>query len=205
MKYYDLIHNFDSDIDTIFCDEADLFGLEEYIFVKGEKVKEVRNWDTRIRSYFVKGKEITDWDSRITFYYEDGRAEDYLDNIHIWPIFSEKVKEIFDDLNTKGVQFFPINIKNKRTKENLSRYYVINICNLVEALDLERSEYQNAVTVPSIIIGLTHPVLKKYKVKGVDILRLQEYEESIFISEWLKKAMEKAGITGCSFREVKLS
>ncbi len=185
MKYYHLMRNFNSDIGTIFCEEANLFGFYEYIF--------------------VEGKEIKDWDSRITFYYEDGRAEDYLDNIYNWPIFSERMKKILDDLNIKGVQFFPINIKQKKTNENLSGYYIFNICNLVEALDLEKSEYQNSVTNPSIIMGVTHPVLKEDKVNGIGILRLQEYKESIFISERLKKAMVERNITGCSFREVKLS
>jgi hypothetical protein len=191
------MHHFSSDEGKIFCDEGDMFG-----FCSNDCA------DPDVRSIFENGEEIKDWDDRITLYYDEVKGaepEDYLDNIYVWPIFSKKMRKICEDLGVKGVQFLPINIKERKTMKEVPGYYVLNICNLIKALDLERSRYRYSVTDPSIIMGLTHPVLKEDKIKGLDILRLQEYEESIFISERLKKAMEEAGITGCDFAEVKLS
>jgi hypothetical protein len=181
-RYYLLDYDLDNDEGKIFCDEEKLINIDEYSPVSGE--------------------EIVNWDNGNTLFYStNGIPEDYLDNILYWPIFSGKFKNICDDLKINGIHLLPISIQNKISKEILENYYLLNIFNFIEALDLKKSKFKPPKN-DELLKPLPHPVLIRNKIQSLDIFRLKEYDAKIFISERLKNEMEFANITGCVYEEV---
>ena len=54
------------------------------------------------------------------------------------------------------------------------------------------------------MISVQKYAIKRNVIKDNDLFRLKNHYTSIFISERLKKAMKKNGITGCDYMEVKV-
>lgn len=184
MKYYELY--FDTkDESLIFCDEDDIGSMESYDI--------------------VQGKALEKWNEAVTFYYsEQGRVSDYLNNVLDWPIVSSRIKAVFEKLQVQGGQWLPVKIKKKNSHEELNGYFVLNVCNFIDALDMEKSNYFKEDPLPEeLTVG--YPVLQEEKLQGVDIFRVKRCKYGIYISQRLKKALQKEKLTGMDFDEVEIS
>jgi hypothetical protein len=107
-------------------------------------------------------------------------------------------------MKNNKVQYLPIRARSKDESEVLD-LYLVNICNIVDALDLENSKYSvHEIDENEKMISVQKYAIKGSMIKDIDIFRLKDHNMSIFISEKLKKAMEKNGITGCDYLEVKV-
>ena len=79
------------------------------------------------------------------------------------------------------------------------------------ALDLERSRYRNFPSDYFIrhdrgqIASLEQPVLKAHLLASVDIIRVIEFDLSIFVSERFVSVFQDQACTGMTFRSVGLS
>lgn len=184
MKYYELL--FDrNDENLIFCDEDDIGSMDRY--------------DVE------QGKALEKWNEEVTFYYsEEGRVSDYLNNVLDWPIISSRIKALLEKQQVQGIQLLPVKIKKKNSKEELKGYFVLNICNLIDALDMEKSDYYKSDIPPHEIVVM-QSILKEEKIKEIDIFRVKHSKFVIYISQRLKKAMRKEKITGMDFAEVEVS
>lgn len=185
-RYFELMYDWNGDTDnTVCCDNDDL--------------------DTSISFPIMRGEVFESLDSSIFFYANpDGDFEDYLNNTLTLPLISEKFKGVLESLGVTGVQYFPIAIKNSKTKEHLVTYWLVNILNLPDALDLNLSRYREFYEDVNKVMGLTHPVLIGEKIKDQDILRVQKARVGIFVSKKLKDKITRAKLTGMSFREVRV-
>jgi hypothetical protein len=185
-KYYQLMYDWNSDNDdTVFCNKEEIYFDDEYIVTSGLKLEA--------------------FNKRTSFYFDKGNIfEDYLDNVLTWPLVSEKFKMAFEKLNIDGVQFFPVSIQEINNIDNVKIYWLLNIINFPDCLDLKQSKYRELHKESGMVLGLTHPVLIKEKLKGMHILRAQKDVVSIYISEILKNEIEYSKISGVDFREVKV-
>ena len=164
----------------------------------------------RVDQYDVEqGKLITHWDNRITFYYDPeygNTRTDLLANDLGWFLISDKFKNALENISLYGVQYLDIKVINSKNNKLLGKYYVANIYNLIDALDLENSKYTEwDVGEVEKIISVQVFALKKEKISGVYIFRLRDHPETIFISDVVKKVIEKNGITGCEFFKVRVT
>jgi len=57
-----------------------------------------------------------------------------------WFIVTDKLKSIIESMKNNKVQYLPIRARSKDESEVLD-LYLVNICNIVDALDLENSKY----------------------------------------------------------------
>ena len=185
-KYFQMMYAWNSDNeDTVFCGKEEIYNIDRYAVMNGTRIEKI--------------------DERTCFYTSRGSVfEDYLDNILGWPLISKKLKKIFLDLNISGVKFFPIAIKNEETKTKICDYWLLNIYNFPDALDLSKSRYREFLEEHNMVMGLTHPVLIGNQVENMNILRVRKEKMIIYVSGKLKKAIEKNKITGIAFREVKV-
>ena len=186
MHYYKLKFD-DSCDDDIMCHCEETYGIEQY------ELKE--------------GKFFKSWDERITFYFDPNEGErqtDYLGNNLGWFIVSSQLKEVLDGLENNNIQYFPVRIINKRTKELLEGYYVANIINLVDALCLDHSKYSVFELDGEKVYSIQKYALTKENVTGKHVIKLKGDEIPVFVSERFKEEVEKKEIIGCDFQEVKV-
>ena len=111
--------------------------------------------------------------------------------------------EILDKVQNFKLQFIPIEAINKATGNLDTSFYLVNIYNLLDGLDLEHSKYNVFTVGEEKALSVKVYALKKSVVEGHHIFRLKSSSVAIFISGKLKKEIEKNRITGCDFLEVK--
>jgi hypothetical protein len=188
MKYFKLIYDYKNDDDVICCTQKDMYGIDRYDVIKGE--------------------EINCWSESISFSYNpyDGKNfTDFLANDLNWFMVSQAFKEILEKNKIGGLQYLPIIILNDVTEEIIKNYYLTNVCNLIDALDLENSKFSIYTNIDgSNLISVNVYALKNDIIKDIDIFRIKDNNIPIFVSDKLRKIIRKNKITGCDFVEVKV-
>ena len=187
MKYYYLMYDYEHDKpEYLIANSFELYGIGDYDFWKGKKIK---------------------WDSRNTFYFEeDGIPTDYLAHIHPSAlVVSQKIKDILEnEIAVKNIEFSPIPLRHKHSDKVISGYYVVNVLNMLkDALDRDKSVITILEADDVKVEMVEEYYLKENKIKKQDLFRIGDAR--IFVSEKIKKAFEKAGVTGCDYGEVGLS
>ena len=154
------------------------------------------------------GKFFEGWDNRFEFFYtkEEGDVwTDYLANDKGWFLVSNRLKILLEAINT-DIQFLKVKIKERNDEEVFYEYYIANIIKVVDALCLDKSKY---FTTEIEGIGTIYTV-SKYgiyadKTEGADVFKLSKCSPvPIFVSEIFKESIEKEGVTGISFTEIKV-
>lgn len=188
MKYYKLLYDHENDVDFIGCLSEELYGVDQY--------------DVE------QGKCISHWDERITLSYNPNEGKistDYLANDLGWLLVSYKFKKLLEDSQISGIQYLPINVKNKIDNKELKGYFVANIYNFIDALDFENSKYDLFdIDENEKMLAVEKYALKRDKVKDFDIFKITEDNIPNFVSEKLKKLIESNNLTGFKFLEVKV-
>lgn len=188
MKFFKLLYDYGNDSEAIGCISREMYGIDQYDVEKGTFVDR--------------------WDSRIVLQYDpkDGDKEtDYLANDLGWLIVSRRLRNLFEKEKVQGLQYLDIFIQNKNSQEYLDGYSVVNICNLVDALDLEHSQYDIfEVDKDEKFISVEKYALKKDMLQGQDLFKLKDDTIPKFISERLVKVMIENNVTGCDFLEVNI-
>lgn len=169
----------------LIANSFELYGIDDYDFWKGEKIK---------------------WDNRNTFYFEeDGIPTDYLAHVHPSAVVvSQKIKDILEkEIKVKNVEFFPVPLKHKTSDKVINGYYVINVLNILkDALDREKSVITILEADDVKVESIKEYCFYYDKIKEYDLFQLGD--GYIFISEKVKNAFEKAGVTGCDYGDVGL-
>ena len=97
-------------------------------------------------------------------------------------IISDRVYNILNNLNIKGLQLIPATVNGK--KEKYENYYFIHIYNIIPALDLEKSkcEWDDFIKVASPIekIVLRETELEKNKLEERLVFRFAENTLELF-------------------------
>jgi hypothetical protein len=188
MKYYKLLYDYEHDEDAIYLEI-------------NEKSFDFDRYDVE------KGIVFDTWNADIEVIYDNSKGAiitDYLANDLVWFIVTDKLKNIIESMNNSNIQYLPVKVRGKHGAEELNTY-LINICNIVDALDLDNSKYSvHEIDEKEKMISIQKYVIKGDGVEGYDIFRLKDDYVSIFISERLRKAMMKNGVTGCDYLEVKV-
>jgi len=188
MKYYKLLYDYEHDNNAIFL-EID------------EKTLTFDRYEAE------KGIVFNDWNVGIEVIYDNDKGNtitDYVSNNLVWFIVTDKFKSVIESMKNNRIQYLPIKAISKDRLEVLD-VYLVNICNVIDALDLGNSKYSvHDIDGTKKMLSIQKFVLKGNVTEGNDLFRLKDDYFSIFISEKLKKAMKKNGITGCDFLEVKV-
>lgn len=109
------------------------------------------------------------------------------------PVISKKLKELLDEFRLKEVQLVPATVRNTESNEIIGDYYIINVFNLIECADLERSEFDPSESNPYGVLSFDKLVLDNEKL---DIIPLEErlvfaLKEKITYSVYHKSVVEK--------------
>ena len=184
MRYYKLIYDYENDDAYVNCDIANIGNMNEYITIGG---KEIKQWD----------KVVFEYDSA-----EGNILTDYLANLHRWFVVSEDFCKITQKIIENQVQYLPVKVMDRFTKSEVDSYFVANIVNVIDALDLDNSKYDVFELDDEKIISVEKYALKSSEIVNTQIFRLKDDTIPIFVSETLKKVIEDNGLTGFKFLEV---
>lgn len=155
-----------------------------------------------------EGNFLKNWNENITFYFNlhDGnRFTDYLANNLGWFIVSKKFKNLINKIEDEGVQFLPVNVVDIESKTRLEddEYFVANVLEVVDALNLENSDYSLMDLDGEKIYSVRKYAVTKEKINDKNIFKLKGDEIPLFVSETFKQLVEESDITGCKFLEIK--
>lgn len=127
---------------------------------------------------------------------------DYVANVYRWFIVSSDFCNLSDKV-VSGANIQYLSVKLVDTISNIvnETYKVANILDLVDAFDLEHSQYDEFELDDENINSIEKYALKKTEVEEHDIFRLKSDTIPIFISERIKKLIEENGLLGFDFLE----
>lgn len=151
------------------------------------------------------GKTVNYWNSDITFVCEDNEEKivpDWLSNPLGWCAVSKRFVTAIRHLENDSIQYLPIKVKACQPQMIAEEYSIANVITVLDAVDIENSEYMSLFGKPSII----KYALKGEIIKNHHIFKVKEslISLSTFVSADFKKAIQTANLTGFSFTEVKI-
>jgi hypothetical protein len=126
---------------------------------------------------------------------------DYLPNGFAWPLMSEKLKSVIQINLMKNEHIDWIECKvNNGNEERL--YYVLRFNKMLDVLDIEETSFVSGTDV------IIRPVFSFSKINGYTIFTLPSSHDlwripsGFYVSEKLKKEMQKEKLTGLDFSKV---
>jgi hypothetical protein len=157
------------------------------------------------REVLLEGTFISYWPSNVTLFVQGKNPTDYLFYpLAPWFTVSRRVKEVLEAENIGGIQFLPVQVEH-RSGIFIPGYSILNVCNLIPALDYEHTEWittdHEHVQYPQLNIWKV--ALQMKLLEKIDIFRLAELRTEIYVSETFKNCLEqnKASL-GFSFLHV---
>jgi hypothetical protein len=190
MNWYKTIDCDNAVPNPLVADQGDLKGLEDWQLSAGRPLE---HWNEEA------------WVGASTSE-NDGEADDVLQTFLGVPIYSHRLRRSLEDAGIAGIQYLPIHVYLSDSTE-VPGYCVANVTS-VPALDIERSQllrYGDDYFLEERrgkISNLMRPVLRASALLGRDIVRLEGYEASVFVSPLFKQVFEQRGFTGYSFVQV---
>ena len=169
-----------------------------YIFIDDD------NFDcfkTNLNTLFLRNN-ISDFQfaGKELFYSEKSGSVhcDFPLNVMGWPLFSERFKSIFLQNKLKGIDFYPIKVTCRETKDSTTYYFGFT-CNFIDAIDLERSKYRY-IDKYDMYVFLPQEIYLDHNVcDGYDVFRCSKDKSKLYFSDKLVNLIVENNLTGMSF------
>lgn len=179
---------------TIMCDEPQIWQLDcdvnnydSFYWVDGADVDFIQSFDGRTHKTTVFGK-------RVEFYKKlpIGNIVGLASNI---PIFDEKAWSVLEDLIKDEVELLRIELTGKI-------YYAINVLNVLDCIDYDRSEYKT-FRDGKRIMAFTKYSFRQDIVKGYNIFKItDEPMRCPFVSDVFRKRVKDSNLKGFAFKRI---
>ncbi len=136
--------------------------------------------------------------------FEVDKIDSYIDSYDLLPTYdaplvSARFKSIFSDL-ADDIQFVNARIIDKKNNINDSFYYA-NILNVLPIMDKNRSIIEMEKYGNEAFLNIKKLYLIEGSLKGHSIVRMEEDDSYIMVTEDFKKRCENAKLKGRHFRE----
>ncbi|GAA4316377.1 imm11 family protein [Compostibacter hankyongensis] len=129
--------------------------------------------------------------------------QDYQANSLAWPMMSEKMKNIIQ-VNLKGNEELDWITCTVKANEECKTYYILRFNKMLDVLNIEKTLFINGTD------NVLQPCFSLDKLKDYNVFtkpfsyNLWKITPAIYISEELKKEMQKALLTGITFEETRV-
>ena len=124
MKYYKLSYDYENDDDYVNCNVGVIGDIDEYSV--------------------SCGNYINDW-SEVRFKYNSEEGDvlsDYIANVYRWLVVSKKFRELIEQIvDGNAIQYLSTKLIDTKNNEENTEYRIANLLDVVDALDLEHSQY----------------------------------------------------------------
>jgi hypothetical protein len=176
--YFEFTDSYKRDVNFYFSEEKNTIDL--YCLENGRKL------DENIPLIF----EVDKIDSYINLY-------DLLPTYNT-PLVSDKFKNTFDNLHDDIQYIKAIIIDNNNTNEN---FYYLNILNILPVMDKNKSIFEYKEYGDEKIIKIKKLFIINDALKGHSIIRMEEHESYIIVTEEFKNKCINAKLKGINFLE----
>jgi hypothetical protein len=148
---------------------------------------------------FRKAKNIN---TDIPVLYEVDKIDNYISDYDILPVIgaplvSKKFKEVFKECIGTEMDFLQSIIIDKKGNKN-EEFLVLNILNKISCMDTEKSIIEKTKYGTTKIKKL---FLTPNSLENKSIVRMEEHNSYIIVTEEFKKRCEEAGLKGIEFIE----
>ena len=186
MKYYKLLKDYNNKLETgITC-------IEDF------------NWD---HDELSTGVFVEHWEKPLIFDYllnEDEFIADYALNDSSLFIISPKFNTLLSEFSLDKIQMLSVILKNQKSNLLIENYVIANVLEIVDAINYEHSTYDVFDLDDDQVYSFVKYAINGNGISGKHIFKLKDAEQPIFISEKVKDEIERQGITGCDFLEIKM-
>jgi len=141
---------------------------------------------------------------------DEGEPDDVLQNHLGLAVYSERLRRALDEAGVRGIQYIPVNVV-RFGGEVITGFCIANVLEKRAARDVSKSKIQRfpddyfLVERRGCIRDLRQPVLCAEALRACDVLRLEEYPVTVYVSGRFKNAFEENHCTGYSFSPVGLT
>lgn len=122
---------------------------------------------------------------------------DVLPNDKMLIIVSDKVKKLLMDHCEDNIQFIDVDIIVEN--EVLNNYFIVNILNQIDILDIKKSVFKNLLNT-NAILSFRKIIYTKEDIMPFHIARNKDYHPHVLVSNELKEIFDKYKIKGVSFK-----
>jgi hypothetical protein len=157
------------------------------------------------------GRPITGWPAeaylKTSKRKNDGDPDDVLQNHLGVPVYSPRLRLALKDAGIVGFQFLPVRVY-RPSGQSYEGFSIANVIELRPALDRTSSHievFPPDYFLPArrgLIRSLRTPVLRQNVLVGCDVVRLEEYPSSVYVSQRFKDVFDAGRFTGYSLHEV---
>ena len=113
----------------------------------------------------------------------------------------EKLKSVFDEHSGANFEYFPVTILDKKGRPDKRPYYVANLLDTVDCVDMEKSSYVMDSIIKDQVMYFKELILDESKIpEDKAIFRLKDKTDLIIINDPLSDAILDAGCTGIDFQ-----
>ena len=114
-------------------------------------------------------------------------------------VVSERFREVLDEAGVDNVDYYPVRITQKATGEKHTGFFQANVIGAIACVDRGKSKFTPSEIKPKLITEFKDLRLDPKKVGGEKLFRLAEYPAMLIAHESVKKAIEKAKLSGIKF------
>lgn len=134
---------------------------------------------------------------------DDMQLLDSLFNIKSLLVISKHVKNYLESQEISGIEYLPVNIKNHKGRYTDEDYFILNLSEHVDCLDIDASQAEESMMTDDIM-EVKGIVLKQAELlKGRKLFRLQRFGEPTLVDKSLVQDMNAQGFTGIKWGELK--
>ncbi len=126
---------------------------------------------------------------------EERMTDNIVSATRVGLLINKKIKDVFNKLAIKNIQFFPARLIDTNTNKIFEEYCFANIVGKFSCVDFEESELElyddgDIQFIDKLVLNLSDDIDYGH------IFRLAEFLPIVVISDELKQALEESGATG---------
>lgn len=172
-------------------------------------IRDDKSIDTDVLNRGISMK--AQWTSGVIVYVSGTQPVDYLLCGPRHHAVSQAAKEVIESLVGADIEFLPVNMVNKNSKEPSGQYWILNVIQNIDALDWEYTRWISddiPYNKPGAYLSIIKPAfkLKKIENRHIFLLRVGRHIKSgIYISAVLRKKLEaRKAVLGMDFMPIKV-
>lgn len=125
---------------------------------------------------------------------------DFVSNTVQLAIVSRKLKQTLDEHAAANIEYLPISIANHKGRVSGNDYYIANLLDHHDCIDMERSEVEQLGMEPEFLSGLFRLHITEDRVPHeAKLFRLKSMPSAILIRDDLRATVDVAGLTGVKY------
>lgn len=151
-----------------------------------------------------KGISCSDWfpeNPEVRVCLEKGvKLSDAIPNHSNLLVANEKLKSLLDEHSGANIEYFPVTVLDKKGRPDARSYYVANLLDTVDCVDMEKSEYRMDALIKTQVDRFAEIVFDEQRIDAEkQMFRLKDKTDLIVLTTGLARKILDAKCEGMRF------